>query len=441
MANKTPLDRILHLLIQFLEAKTDIFSRDEVDNPQIYHYFKEIIRYWSKLNFIILTTSGTMKNRPPLQAKLLYAAYRTFFENSAIRPLLEELNSVSMTPTERDFLTSFLNKIHTFNWELALHQKSVDERLSLELAVPTFVIQKLRPVMTPDFLHLNLQEMNSQKEKSTQPLRINTLGAEDAEDDFISRIKSDLRRQGIEFQQDSEFPEILHIPTEKKAILIRSEWYRSGYLVFQDKSSVAIVSILSPQPNELICDLSAAPGMKTSLIAQYTQNTAHLIAIDVNLHRVNQMKQLLRHLHVLNVHTLNADGLNLPFPLPFKFDKVLLDAPCTGSGNFLANPELKWRQNKKFLQQNCYFQQKLLESAIDILKPHGTLVYSVCSLYPEEGETQLLKFKDHLKPLDLPKWVSPSYKIGDSSLEGMGRLFPASHHTQGFFLAKLQKIN
>jgi 16S rRNA (cytosine967-C5)-methyltransferase len=277
--------------------------------------------------------------------------------------------------------------------------------------------------------------------KITQYIRLNTLGAEETDTDFISHIETDLRQQGIEFQQDPEVPEILHIHPDKRSILLQSNWCRSGHLVFQDKSSAAVVSTLSPQPSDLICDLSAAPGMKTSLIAQYTHNTARIYAIDVSSQRVNQMNQLLRQLHVLNTHLLNADGLNLPFSLSFQFDKVLLDAPCTGSGTFLANPELKWRQNKKFLQQNCYFQQKLLESALKTLKLHGILVYSVCSLYPDEGEYQILKFKEYLKPLDLPNWVSPSYKIGESSLKGMGRLFPAIHHTQGFFIAKFQKVS
>lgn len=441
MANKTSLDHLLNSLTQFLEGNTDLLTQDETHNPAIYHYLKEIIRYWNKLNFIILTTFRTVKILPSLQAILLYATYRAFYEQTAIETVSNELDSVQLTPNEKDSFHSFLKKLQTFNWERALLRKFADERLSLELAVPTFVIQKLRPVMTPTFLSQNLQEMNNTLPKNTQSIRINTLGAEQADADFIFHIETDLRQQGIEFQRDSEVPEILHIPPDKRSILLQSDWYRSGHLIFQDKSSAAVVSTLSPQPNDLICDLSAAPGMKTSLIAQYTYNAACIYAIDVSSQRINQMKQLLRQLHVLNVHLLNADGLNLPFSPSHQFDKVLLDAPCTGSGTFLANPELKWRQNKKFLQQNCYFQEKLLESALTILKPHGILVYSVCSLYPDEGEDQILKFKDFLKPLDLPNWVSPSYKIGESSLEGMGRLFPAIHHTQGFFIAKFQKIN
>ena len=117
----------------------------------------------------------------------------------------------------------------------------------------------------------------------------------------------------------------------------------------------------------------------------------------------------------------------------------MLDPPCTGSGTFLSNPELKWRQSEKFLNQNIILQKKLLRSAIKFLKPNGILVYSTCSLYPEEGEFQILEVLDHLYPLDLPKWFSPSYTINDSIIPGTGRLFPSTHQTQGFFIGKFKK--
>jgi 16S rRNA (cytosine967-C5)-methyltransferase len=117
----------------------------------------------------------------------------------------------------------------------------------------------------------------------------------------------------------------------------------------------------------------------------------------------------------------------------------LLDAPCTGSGTFSTNPELKWRQNEGFLHQNIVLQEKLLKSAITLLKHSGILVYSTCSLYPEEGEYQVLKILKHLKPMELPKWFSPSYKVDDQQIPGTGRLFPVNHNTKGFFIAKFKK--
>jgi len=434
------LETLLPLLTQFLEGKTDLLSKSDSLGPRIYYYFKEIIRYWNKLNFILLRIS-TGKTPPiSLQANCLYAIFRFLYEKTPIETIFNELVAISKTSSEKKILRSFLGTLRTFDWEQAIKGKSDEEILSLEAAIPTFVIQKLCPVMSFEFLKQNLQYMNDITRESTQSLRINTLRAE-AEGDVVSQIESELKQQGIEFHPDSNIPELYHISNEKKSIILQNHWYRSGHLIFQDKASAAVVSILDPQPNELICDLCAAPGIKTSLIAQNTNNTAQIFAIDVQTQRTNQLKQLLHHLNVSGVGILNTDGLNLPFRSSFHFDKVLLDAPCTGSGTFLTNPELKWRQNQKFLQQNCYFQSKLLETAMSILKPGGILVYSTCSLYPEEGELQILKFKDTLLPLSLPNWISACYQIDESPLDGMGRLFPAIHQTQGFFVTKLQKVD
>jgi len=432
------LKSLLPLLIQFLEGNRDLLSKTDILDPKTYYYLKEIIRYWNRLNFIINRVFTEKNPAIPSQAALLYATYRIFYENIPREIIFNELSPFLTTAYKKNKILSFLKALRTFNWEQAIQGKSEEEYLSLEAAVPTFVIRKLLSVMSIEFLKQNLQFMNNLKSESTQTVRINALRANT---DLVEQIKSDLINQGIEIQQDSNFPELFYIPTRKKSVIIKSNWYRSGYLIFQDKASATVASILAPQDDDLICDLCAAPGIKTSLLAQYTLNTARIFAIDVHSQRIVQMKQLLRHLHVLGVHPLNTDGLNLPFRITLQFDKVLLDAPCTGSGTFFANPELKWRQTQKFLQQNCYFQQKLLETAIQILKPGGILVYATCSLYPEEGELQILKFKDKIIPLKLPNWISPNYQIEKSLADGTGRLFPVVHHTQGFFIAKLQKVD
>jgi 16S rRNA (cytosine967-C5)-methyltransferase len=151
------------------------------------------------------------------------------------------------------------------------------------------------------------------------------------------------------------------------------------------------------------------------------------------------MRQISRNLNVLNSHLINSDSIKLPVRFTNFFDKVLIDAPCTGSGTFSTNPELKWRQNEGFLHQNIVLQEKLLKSALKLLKPSGILVYSTCSLYPEEGELQVLKILDNFEPMELPNWFSPSYKIKNQQISGTGRLFPAIHQTKGFFIGKFKK--
>ena len=124
-------------------------------------------------------------------------------------------------------------------------------------------------------------------------------------------------------------------------------------------------------------------------------------------------------------------------------DRILLDAPCTGSGTFTSNPELKWRQSDKFLRRNVLLQHELLKAAIRLLKVGGTLVYSTCSLYPEEGEYQIQKLinssKKQVTLTSVPSWLPPSYKINGSYIEGAGRFLPSEHNTIGFFVAKLIK--
>jgi len=197
--------------------------------------------------------------------------------------------------------------------------------------------------------------------------------------------------------------------------------------------------MLDPKPGEKIVDLCAAPGIKTSLISWLTNNTASIIAGDFHTERTKIMKNLTLDLKITNIHLLNEDSINFPIRFENYFDRILLDAPCTGSGTFLSNPEIKWRQNEDFLYQNITLQRKLIESAIKLLKQNGVLVYSTCSLYPEEGEYQIMEYMDFLEPLHLPTWLSPSYKINNSILAGTGRLFPSVHQTQGFFIGKFKK--
>ncbi|MHA2329262.1 MAG: RsmB/NOP family class I SAM-dependent RNA methyltransferase, partial [Candidatus Hodarchaeales archaeon] len=222
---------------------------------------------------------------------------------------------------------------------------------------------------------------------------------------------------------------------------IKSDFYKQKTLIFQDKASIAPVIALNPKSNELICDLCAAPGMKTSLISQQSGEKSSIIAGDFHKDRTQEMVKFLSDLELNNLHLVQWDGLNPPLKQE-RFDKILLDAPCTGSGTFTNNPELKWRQNKRFLQRNIFLQEQLLLSAFKLLKIGGTLVYSTCSLYPEEGEYQIQKIKSNKVRLEeIPSWIPDSYKINGFSQKGTGRFLPAEHDTIGFFLAKFTKEN
>ena len=363
-------------------------------------------------------------------SKYLYTTYRVLWEHASEKEIIKEVKILDK---------KFLNKLRSFSWNKALIHKDEKEKLSIIQSIPSFMIEHLLPVMNIDFLKENVKFMNRIGSKIEVSVRVNNLYGKLSSKDLSTQITEKFNKDKIDYRKDHDIPEMFWIPLSQKNRVVRNYFYQKGFLIFQDKASATVIKTLSPREEDRICDMCAAPGIKTSLIAQYMNNKGHILAGDFLLERVKMMKMLLTQLNVLNVHIINTDSIIFPIRFQNHFDKILLDAPCTGSGNLLANPELKWRQNKKFLRQNLILQRKLIESALKLLKPNGIFVYSTCSLYPEEGEYQILDFIDYLEPLDLPKWVSPSYKINNNTVLGTGRLFPSIHQTQGFFIGKFKK--
>jgi len=425
---------VLSYLKKFLEGSINNLSQSDRKNPKIYHYYIEIVRNWNKLNFVVNKTLRSLKINDVEDklefAKYLFSAYRIIWENA----LLEDINIE--IPLKN---TQILSRFKTFSMEKALDGKSKDERLSIQETIPTFVIKHLSNVMSIKFLKDNIKAMNRFGEKKDFTVYMNKTIEKILNLCAIGNLQKFINLKEPLFRKDPNISFIYNIPSKYKSEIINSDLYKTGDLIIQDKASATVVYVLSPQPNELICDMCAAPGMKTSLISHYTENKTKIIAGEFLLNRAYQMKDLMNRQNISNSYIINMDSIKLPFRFENIFDKVLLDAPCTGSGTFLTNPELKWRQNEKFLSQNLILQKKLLKSALDLLKTDGILVYSTCSLYPEEGELQILDIVDKVEPMELPKWLSPSYEIEGKTLQGTGRLFPSVHKTQGFFIGKFKK--
>lgn len=433
--NRT-IETILKLLRGFLKGDKFLKSEDYYLDPSVYHYYNEIIRYWSNLNFIVKKTLRSLNYSREIDNNVmgiyLYATYRITHEKASIETVLAELNS------KKEYLL-FFKRLSSFLWKEALRGKSEQEILSIKEAIPTFVINHLKPVMKFDFLKDNLLYMNNIRKDGESYFKINPLAIEDKNEGLRKLIQENLQILGINLIEDRDIPDLYRIPFEDKRKIIEQEWYNKGYILFQDKGSVAVVMILKPRSEDKILDISAAPGIKTTLIAQESNNKARILANDFNMSRLKQSIEIFNKFFVSNCFLLNSDSINIPLRREVYFDRVLIDAPCTGSGTFLAHPELKWRQNDDFLRQNTFLQRNLIRKGIDLLKPKGTLVYSTCSLYPEEGELQILKFLDELEPLKMPKWFYPSYNINSLELKGTGRLFPSIHHTQGFFIGNFKK--
>lgn len=216
--------------------------------------------------------------------------------------------------------------------------------------------------------------------------------------------------------------------TSENLRLSETAAFKEGRLYIQSLSSMLPALKLQPVKGEKILDLCAAPGSKTSLMAQIAENRVEITAVENNYSRFVALKKNLETLGVLQVRFLKEDSTNLDLNHPDLlgyFDKVLVDAPCSNEGLIcLADPQTYAHWNNKTPKRLSKLQKRLLACGIKMLKPGGTLVYSTCTFSKEENE-------------DVVNWGLS--KFPDMYLEKMERIIPDSQMS-GFFLAKLSKV-
>lgn len=242
---------------------------------------------------------------------------------------------------------------------------------------------------------------------------------------------------------------------KSKKELMELPIYTEGKIYIQSFASQIPPLILDPQPNESVFDVTAAPGSKTSQMAAMMQNTGELIANDINKVRFFKLKHNLEHLGVLNCTIKLEDGSRLAgFPENNeKFDKILLDAPCSAEARFvIGNIKTFGFWSEKKIKAMADKQRKLIFSAFRALKPNGVLVYSTCTISPEENELLIAKFLSKhpnakLLPVSLPgveKLEIPlefrGKQIPEEVIKNSFRLKP-TNQIEGFFIAKIQKIS
>ncbi len=218
-----------------------------------------------------------------------------------------------------------------------------------------------------------------------------------------------------------------------------------GYYYIQEAASQCPAQVLNPKPGEVVLDMASAPGGKTSQLAQYMNNKGVIIALDTNSGRLKILRDNLERMGVKNTLVYRKDA-RFAFDLGVEFDKVLLDAPC--SGNFIDDKEWLGKRKPEDIKNRVRVQRELLKAAIKVLKTGGELVYSTCSMEPEENEFNinwLLQKYTNLRllpPSSLP--VSPGLtevfgKTLNPDVKLCGRFWPHLHNTQGFFIAHLKK--
>mmetsp|Transcript_10695 Transcript_10695/g.24257 ORF Transcript_10695/g.24257 Transcript_10695/m.24257 type:complete len:398 (+) Transcript_10695:1-1194(+) len=230
--------------------------------------------------------------------------------------------------------------------------------------------------------------------------------------------------------------------------------YLSGHYMLQSAASMCPVLALSPQPKERVLDMSAAPGGKTSYIAQLMRNTGVIFANDLRADRQKATVANMHRLGVKNVITCMHDGRKLSKLFKqFKFDRILLDAPCSGLGVISRDPSVKVQRTIADVKKTAHLQKELLLAAIDVLnhksKTGGVMVYSTCSISVAENEEVVnyalekrdIKIVDTELDFGTPAFTRYQQKRFHPSVAKTRRFYPHVHNMDGFYVAKIQKLS
>ncbi|SHJ61190.1 16S rRNA (cytosine967-C5)-methyltransferase [Anaerobranca californiensis DSM 14826] len=320
--------------------------------------------------------------------------------------------------TKGNFVNGVLrNVIRDKEKGIDIPKSNFGKYISIKYSFPEWMVEEFGKLFK-DSIELE-SFCNSLNKPVPLTLRVNTLRI--SIEEFISKLK-DL---GIESDLS---------PICKNGILLEpktpvskiEDFLNSGLCVIQDQSSIRAVEILGPKKGEKVLDMCAAPGGKSTYIAQLMENHGEILSCDIHIHKLKLIEEAAEKLGINIITTMLLDGTEGVKQLgKEKFDKILLDAPCSGLGVISSKPDIKWNKKREDIKEIVKIQWKLLQNAGELLKVNGTLVYSTCTLTKEENEEIITNFLQ----------TYPQFKLEEEI-----RLYPHIHKCHGFYVAKLKKL-
>ncbi len=299
----------------------------------------------------------------------------------------------------------------------------------------------------PDWLYAELNKQDQAESlltalntKAPLDLRVNPLKV--GRDDVLTKLKADEMLSKFTISPTPFSP--YGIRFDGKPAINRWEAFEKGELEVQDEGSQLLCMLVSPRRSDMVIDFCAGAGGKTLLIGAMMRSQGRLYAFDVSGARLAKAKPRIARSGLSNVTCIQIDNENdvRVKRLMGKANRVLVDAPCSGTGTLRRNPDLKWRQTPEDLVELTQLQAKILTSAARCITSGGRLIYSTCSLLPQENEQQVQAFLATHPDFSL---VSIEQVLGDrmpsglTSVDGMLKLRPDVHGTDGFFAAVLEK--
>jgi 16S rRNA (cytosine967-C5)-methyltransferase len=264
-------------------------------------------------------------------------------------------------------------------------------------------------------------------------IRINTLRI--SKDGLIKALKD----EGLEASSGKYVEEALVI--KNPTAISKSEAFKKGLFQIQDESPMLVGKILDPKPGQLIIDVCSAPGGKSTHIAQLMDDVGTVISRDVHEHKIKLIEDAVKRLGLTIIKTELFDALKVDSNYIEKADAVLVDAPCTGLGIIRRKPDIKWTRQIGDREEISELQKKIITSASCYVKPGGVLVYSTCTIEPEENEDIIRWFLEENNDfycIDVAPLLPEKLAVY-ADKRGYIKVFPNRDGIDGFFISKLKK--
>jgi 16S rRNA (cytosine967-C5)-methyltransferase len=250
--------------------------------------------------------------------------------------------------------------------------------------------------------------------------------------------------EGIEAEPSPIHPAGIVI---QRGNIAKSRWFQEGFCTIQDESSMLVSQLLAPRAGSKVLDCCAAPGGKTTHLAELMGNDGSIIAADLHRHKIDLIRSNAERLGTGIIRPILLDARELHKKLNEEggFDFILLDAPCSGLGVIRRKPDIKWTKTVRDINEIVRLQEAIIESAAQLVKPDGALVYSTCTIDPSENEQLIARFLEKHPDFSLD---AEAYKLlpepivqkaGFADRVGMIRILPHMYGSDGFFMARLVK--
>jgi 16S rRNA (cytosine967-C5)-methyltransferase len=435
------LDNSQMILDTIIDSVFDASQQSKLDKAFIYSLVYGVLRWRGRLDWIVKHFSHTKPDKidPKIFNILRMGLFQIIYLTRV--PISAAVNtSVELAKTVADIRTvSYVNallrkaSIEYKNVEFPDFQKYPVASIAASQAFPEWMVQRWVNRFGSQETHKLCEAFNTIPPITVRTNRLKT------DRDSLIQVLSD---EALDVHSTPHSPDgvSFHHPKLPVANLTA---YHKGWFQVQDEAAQLISFFLNPQPGETILDACAGLGGKTGHIAQLMSNKGRIIAMDHQKQKLSQLRSEMMHLGI-SIVTTNSHDLNTPFAKdPSRtFDRILLDAPCSGLGVLRRNPDAKWAFSKRNLEHYQQRQTKFLQTLAPLVKVGGILQYVVCSLEPEENEQVLAVFMEkhpnfmiHTSCNTLAEAVRPF--VDDN---GFFKTYPHTSQMDGFFSVRFKRM-